>query len=98
MFDCPFVCGVIGYLFVQVRSDKKVKKTTYVYDKKKLRETDASSYVSRSLSLFLSLSLSLSSEGRLNMLVFSKTKRSPSCRGRLARPATEPEAEEVLQR
>ena len=59
MFDCPFVCGVIRYLFVQVRSDKKVKKTTYVYDKKKLRETDASSYVSRSLSLSLSLSLPL---------------------------------------
>ena len=43
MFDCPFICGVIRYLFVQVRSDKKGKKTTYVYDKKKLRETDASS-------------------------------------------------------
>ena len=54
---------VIRYLFVQVWSDKKMKKTTYVYDKKKLRETDASSYVSRSLSLSLSLSPSLQKEG-----------------------------------
>ena len=41
---------------MQISPKRKVKKTTYVYGKKKLREKDASSYVSRSLSLSLSLS------------------------------------------
>ena len=26
MFDCPFVCGGIRYLFVQVRSDKTFQR------------------------------------------------------------------------
>ena len=33
MFDCPFVCGVIRYLFVQVRSDKTFQRFE-VYEKK----------------------------------------------------------------
>ena len=37
MFDCPFVCGVIRYLFVQVRSDKTFQRLE-VYEKKKLEK------------------------------------------------------------
>ena len=37
MFDSPFVCGVIRYLFVQVRSDKTFQRFE-VYEKKKTRK------------------------------------------------------------
>ena len=59
--------------------------TLYVKELKKMGKTTVNLkffLVRFSVSLSLSLSLSLSSEGKLNMLVYSKTKRSLSCRGR----------------
>ena len=77
---------------MHISPKRKVKKTTYVYDTKKLRETDASSYVFRGLSL--SLPLFRRKAEHVSLLWNEALTVLPRA---LARPATEPEAEEVLQ-
>ena len=81
MFDCPFVCGVIRYLFVQVQSDKTFQRFE-VYERSLPWPEGQSLLMQMFTETAGSLSLSPSSEGKLNMLVYSKTKRSLSCRGR----------------
>ena len=66
MFDSPFVCGVIRYLFVQVRSDKTFQRFE-VYEKKTRKMLEKwkrlrTCTVRKSCSWSLSLSPSLQKE------------------------------------
>ena len=59
MFDCPFVCGVIRYLFVQVRSDKTFQRFE-VYERSLPEGQSLLMHMFTETAGSLSLSLSLS--------------------------------------